>query len=105
MDGIGFILIFVLIVAYGVILDVALLARIFRYRAARVGGLIVPLVLITLLVGLAASPGERAGFFKGAPGGAPLVVLVVTSAVFLPFIVIAPLAQYRAMSQGRRWPG
>ena len=105
MDGIGFILIFVLIVAYGVIVDVALLARIFRYRAALVGGLIVPLVMIILLVGLAASPSERAGFFKGAPGGAPLVVLLLTGAVFLPFIVIAPLAQYRAMRQGRRWPG
>ena len=29
----------------------------------------------------------------------------MTIAVFLPFIVIAPLAQYRAMRQGRRWPG
>lgn len=105
MDGVGFILIFVLIVAYGMIVDVALLARIFRYRAALVGGLIVALVMIILLVGVAASPSERAGFFKGAPGGAPLVVLLMTSAVFLPFILIAPLAQYRAMRQGRRWPG
>jgi len=69
LDGIGFLLIFVLIVAYGMIVDVALLARIFRYRAALVGGLIVPLVMIILLLGLAASPSERAGFFKGAPGG------------------------------------
>jgi hypothetical protein len=105
LDGIGFLLIFVLIVAYGMIVDVALLARIFRYRAALVIGLIVALVMIILLVGLAASPSERAGFFKGAPGGAPLVVLLMTSAVFLPFIVMAPLAQYRAMRQGRRWPG
>lgn len=105
LDGIGFLLAFALIVAYGVIVDVALLARIFRYRAALVGGLIVALVMITLLVGLAASPSERAGFFNGTPGGASLVVLLITGAVFLPFIVFAPLAQYRAVRQGRRWPG
>ena len=105
LDGIGFLLAFALTVAYGVIVDVALLARIFRYRAALVGGLIVALMMIILLVGLAASPSERAGLFNGAPGGASLVVLSMTGAVFLPFIVIAPLAQYRAMRQGRRWPG
>jgi len=105
LDGIGFLLAFMLIVAYGVIVDVALLARLFRYRAALVVGLIVALVVIFLFFGLAASPSERAGFFRGAPGGASLIVLLVTSAVFLPFIVIAPLAQYRAMRQGRRWPG
>lgn len=105
LDGIGFLLAFALTVAYGVIVDAALFAKIFRFRAALVGGLIVALVVIFLLLGLAASPSERAGFFKGAPGGASLVVLLMTSAVFLPFIVIAPLAQYRAMRQGRRWPG
>ena len=105
LDGIGFLLAFALTVTYGVIVDVALLARIFRYRVALVGGLIVSLVMILLLVGLAASPSERAGLFNGAPGGASLVVLSMTGAVFLPFIVIAPLAQYRAMRQGRRWPG
>ena len=105
LEGIGFLLAFMLTVAYGVIVDVALLARIFRYRAALVGGLIVALVMIILLIGLAASPSERAGFFNGAPGGASLVVLLMSGAVFLPFIVIAPLAQYRAMRQGRRWPG
>ena len=105
LDGIGLLLAFALTVAYGVIVDVALLARIFRYRAALVGGLSVALVMIIFLVGLAASPSERAGFFKGAPGGASLVVLLMTGAVFVPFIVIAPLAQYRAMRQGRRWPG
>jgi hypothetical protein len=34
LDGIGLLLAFVVIVAYGVIVDVALIARIFRYRAA-----------------------------------------------------------------------
>lgn len=105
LDGIGFLLAVALTVTYGVIVDIALLARVFRYRAALVGGLFVALVMITLLVGLAFSPTERAGFFKGAPGGVALVVLVMTGAVFLPFIVIAPFAQYRALRQGRRWPG
>lgn len=105
LDGVGFFLAFALTVAYGVIVDIALLARIFRYRAALVRGLIVALVMIIVLASLAASPSERAGFFKGAPGGASLVVLLMTGAVFLPFIVIAPLAQYRAMRQGRRGPG
>lgn len=105
LNGVGLLLAFGLTVAYGVIVDVALFARIFRYRAALVGGFIVALAMIALLVGLIASPSERAGFFHGAPGGASLVVLVMTGAVFLPFIVFAPLAQYRAMRQGRRWPG
>ncbi len=104
LDGIGFFLAVALIVTYGVIVDVALFARIFRYRAALVGGLTVALVAIFLLLGVAASPSERAGFFKGAPGGAPLVMLLMTSVVFLPLIVIAPLAQYRSMREGRRWP-
>ena len=44
-------------------------------------------------------------FVNPGPGGASLVVLSMTCAVFLPFIVIAPIAQYRAMRLGRRWPG
>ena len=105
LDGIGFLLAFGLTIAYGLVVDVALLAGLFRYRAVLVAGLIGALVVIGLLFFLAASPSERAGFFKGAPGGAPLVVLLITCAVFLPFIVIAPLAQYRAMRQGVRRPG
>src|SRR4030095_805791 len=63
------------------------------------------LTVVSLLLGLAASSSERAGFFKVFSGGSGLVLLVVTSAVFLPFIVIAPFAQYLAMRDGRRWPG
>jgi hypothetical protein len=105
LDGIGFLLAFALIVVDGVIVDVALIAKVFRYRAALIVGVVVALALISFLLGQAASPGERAGFFKGAPGGAPLVVLLVSSAIFVPFIVIAPFAQYRALHQGRRSPG
>lgn len=105
LDGLGLLLAFALTVAYGVIVDLALFVRIFRYRAALVIGSIVALAVVFLLLGQAASPSERAGFFKGPPGGAELVLLVVTSAVFLPFIVIAPFAQYLAMRHGRRWPG
>ena len=105
LDGLGLFLAFALTVVYGVIVDGALFAKIFRHRAAVVGGLVIALVVIFLLLGSAASSSERAGFFKGAPGGASLVVLLMTSAVFVPFIVIAPLGQYRAMRHGRRWPG
>ena len=105
LDGIGFFLAFALIVAYGVVVDIALFANVFRYRAGMVGGIFVALVLIALLLAMAAAPGELAGVFKGAPGGAALVVLLLTGTVFLPFIVFAPLAQYRAMRQNRRWPG
>ena len=105
LDGLSLLLAFALTVAYGVIVDVALFARIFRYRTALIIGFIVALAVIFLLLGQAASPSERAGFFKGAPGGAELVLLVVTSAVFLPFIVVAPFGQYHAMRHGQRWPG
>ena len=64
LEGIGFLLAFALTVAYGVMVDAALFARIFRYRAALVGGLVVGLAVIFLLLGSAASPSERAGFFK-----------------------------------------
>ncbi|MCC2638257.1 MAG: hypothetical protein K0Q68_1976 [Moraxellaceae bacterium] len=104
LDGIGLLLALMLTVACGVIVDVALLARLFRHRAALVTGLGIAVAILLLLVGMAASPGERAGFFKGPPGGASLVVAVLTCAVFLPFIVLAPLAQYRALREGRRWP-
>jgi hypothetical protein len=104
LDGIAFILAFLLVVAYGVIVDLLLLAGFFRYRAALVVGFALALAVIALLLGAGASPSERTGFFKGAPGGAALVVLVLTSAVFLPFIVIAPIAQYRWMREERRWP-
>lgn len=105
LDGLWLLLALALTIAYGVIVDLALFARIFRYRAALVIGSVVALAVVFLLLGQAASPSERLGFFKGAPGGAALVLLVVTSAVFLPFIVIAPFAQYLAMRHGRRWPG
>ncbi|MGH8619337.1 MAG: hypothetical protein ACREUW_16740 [Burkholderiales bacterium] len=105
LDGLGLLLAFGLTVAYGVIVDLALFAKLFRYRTALVIGVIVALAVVFLLLSLVASPSERAGFFKGAPGGAALVLLVVTSAVFLPFIVVAPFGQYHALRHGRRWPG
>lgn len=105
LDGLGLMLAFVLSVAYGVVVDLLLFARIFRHRAAAVAGTIVSLAVIFLLLSQVASPGERAGFFKGGPGEPELVLLVMTSAVFLPFIVIAPFAQYQAMLDERRWPG
>ena len=104
LDGIGLLLAFVLAIAYGVMVDLALFARIFRYRAALVVGSVLGLVVVFFLLSQAASPSERAGFFKGAAGGPELVMLVLTSAVFLPFVLVAPFAQYRAMRDDRRWP-
>ncbi len=103
LDGLGLFLALALIVAFGVIVDVALLATMFRHRAALVGGLVVAALLIVVVAGLAFNPSERAGFFKGAPGGAALVVSSLTAAVFLPFIIVAPLGQY--MCRGGRGPG
>lgn len=105
LDGLGLLLVLALTVAYGVLVDVALLARIFRYRAALAIGTIAGLGVVFLFLTQVNSPSEWAGFFKGHPGGPELVILVGIAAVFLPFIVIAPLAQHLSMRQGRRWPG
>jgi hypothetical protein len=105
LEGIELFLAFALAVAYGLIVDLALFIRLFQYRAALVVGIIVALGVNFLLLGQAAPPTERAGLFNVYPGGREQVLLVVTSAVFLPFILIAPFAQYLAMRHGRRWPG
>ena len=105
LEGASLWLAFALSVAYGLIVDVALIARIFRYRAILVVGLIFGLLLIVLLLAQAASPSELAALDKGALGGASMVVMLVTSVVLLPFIVIAPIAQYRALRDERPWPG
>lgn len=60
--------------------------------------------MIVLLLGQAASPSERTALFGGAPSGASMVVMLLTSMVFLPFIVIAPIAQYTTMRHERPWP-
>jgi len=104
LEGISLLLCFAISVAYGLIVDVVLLARLFRHRAVLVVGLILSLLVIVLLLGQAASPIERAGMFGDAPGGESMVMILVTSVVFLPFIVIAPIGQYRAMRHEQRWP-
>jgi hypothetical protein len=104
LDGIELFLAFALIIVYGLIVDVALIARIFQYRAALAVGFVLALAITFFLLIQVAPPSVRAGFFKVHPGGWEQVVLVATSAVFLPFILIAPFAQYRAMRDGRRWP-
>ena len=105
LDGIELFLAFALVVTYGLIVDLALFIKLFQYRAVLVVGIIVALVVNFLLLVQAAPPSERAGLFNVYPGGREQVLLVVTSAVFLPFILIAPFAQYLAMRHGRRWPG
>lgn len=104
LDGLSLLLALALLVVYGVLVDIAVLVGVFRYRTAVVVAMLIAAAVIFFLVVVTASPGERLGFFKGAPGGAALVLSVATSAVFLPFIVIAPIAQHLSMRHGRRWP-
>jgi len=104
LDGIELFLACALIIVYGLMVDVALIARIFQYRAALAVGCVLALAITSFLLVQAAPPSERAGFFKVYAGGWEQVVLLATSAVFLPFILIAPFAQYLAMREGRRWP-
>lgn len=103
LDGVGLILAFLLIVAYGLCVDLALVARTFRSRVALVVGSIIPLALVSLFLFLLSTSTERAGLFDTIYGGWGFV-FVVTTAVYLPFIVIAPFAQYRSMRHGVRWP-
>src|SRR4051812_36159584 len=105
LEGVSLLLALVLTVGYGVIVDIGLLARIFRYSASLVVASVVALAVIFLFLGQSASASERAGFFNVFSGGSGLVLLVVTGAVFLPFVVIAPFAQYVSMRDGRQWPG
>ena len=101
LDGLGLLLALLLLIAYALIVDVALIARLFRFRAVLVVGVIVALVVAFLLLSQAVSPVERAGFIRS---GSSRVMLVVTSAVLLPFILVAPFGQYRAVREGQRWP-
>jgi len=104
LDGLGLFLAFVVTVAYGLIVDAALLGRVFRYRAAVVAGVVVALAVVFFFLSQTASTVERAGFFKMASGGSGRVLLLAVGVVFLPFIFIAPFAQHRAVSDGKRWP-
>jgi hypothetical protein len=105
LDGVGLFLALALTVVYGLFVDIGLLAGLFRHRAGLIGGLFVAVAMIGVVAVMVVSPNERAGFFGGAPGGAPLVILLATGAVFFPFIVIAPFAQYRAPREEGRTPG
>ena len=100
--GLALFLVFMLTVSYGVLVDIALIARLFRHRIAVAVGTMIALAVVFLLLRLAASSGERGAFFSGGSGR---VLFMVTSAVFVPFIFIAPFAQYLAMRHGRPWPG
>ena len=105
LEGIAFFVVFMLTVGHGLLVDGALFVRLFRYRAAVVVGSIVGVALALLFLGLAASRSEREPLFKLFSGGSGPVVLLLIGAIFLPFIVAAPLAQHRALRDGQRWPG
>jgi hypothetical protein len=103
-EGAALLLVFGLTLAYGFMVDLAVLVKAFRHRAAVVVALIVTLAVVLLLASLAASPPERAGFFKVFPSGSGPVVFALTSAVLIPFLFVAPIAQYQAMRDGRPSP-
>lgn len=104
LDGIELILAFLLAVAYGVLVDLLLFAGLFRYRAAAVLGSTLGLALACLLVVLSGPALAQTGFAKVVSGRAGIFALIVTSAVFVPFIVAAPLGQHLALRRGLRRP-
>jgi hypothetical protein len=104
LEGLSLLLAFALTVSYGLFVDLVMFVRLFRHRAALVICSVVGLALAFLLLSQFASPSERR-WLLGPTVGPAWVALVVTSAVFVPFIVIAPFAQYAALRHGRRWPG
>lgn len=81
LDGIALFLVFALSVAYGLIVDLAMFARIFRYRAALVVGSVVSLALGFLLRGQAAIGMDASALIAlkeplGAPDRAALRTLM-----------------------------
>lgn len=104
LNGAFLLLGFILVVLYALVLNLALIVGIFRFRVALVIGTVMSLSLAWLLLLACASPDERAGFFKMLSGGSGRVILVATGAVLLPFIVIAPYAQHLAARRGERLP-
>lgn len=95
---------FGLAIAWAIVVDVLVVARVFRSRAMLVLAIAIGIGALALLAGALAIPGERDGFFNGAPGGAMLVVLAVCCTVVLPFMLVGPIAQYRALRDGRGSP-
>lgn len=104
LDGISLFLAFAVTVAYGLFVDLAMFVRLFRTRAALVICSIIGLAVVLLFLIQFASPSERRSLL-GSSVGPAWVVVVATSVVLVPFIVIAPFAQYAALRRDRRWPG
>lgn len=104
LDGIGIFLALSLLAIWTAIVDIGLMVKLFRRRSILMGSLVLSFAVIALVFAAFASPSERTGFFKGSPGGAMLVIVIVTCIAFVPFIFLAPFAQYAAMQDDRRWP-
>jgi len=103
-DGAALLLVFALTLAYGLLVDLIVLANLFRHRAAVIVACIATLAVVLPLATLAALPTERTAFFRVFFGGSGPIVFALTSAVLLPFLFVAPVAQYRAVSHGRPSP-
>ena len=104
LDGILSLLSFLLLLTCGLLVDVALLIRAFRYRVVVVAACALAAAAVLLFLYAVASPGERAMFAKVLHGGAWRVVLAVIGVVLVPFLFVAPVAQYLALQDGRASP-
>lgn len=106
LDGIGMFLAFTLVVGWGLILDLVILApaQVLRRRGAAVACTVIGGLIVLLFLAMLALPAERAGFFKGPPLDSALAASLATCAVFLPFILFAPWAQHRALAEGLARP-
>lgn len=106
LDGIGLMLAFTLLVGWGLLLDVIILApaQVLRRRGAAIACTVISGLVVLVFLAMLASPSERAGFFKGPPGGSALLTSLATCAVFLPFILFGPWTQHRALLEGAARP-
>ena len=106
LDGIGLALAFVLVVGWGLMLDVILLApaQVLRRRGAAIACTVIGGLVVLCFLAMLAMPAERAGFFKGPPAGGALAASLATCAVFLPFVLFAPWAQHRALLEAAARP-
>jgi hypothetical protein len=104
LEGVSLFLVFLAVVLCGLLVDALLWGKLFRHAAVAAIGTVAGVALAALLGILLAAPVERAGLFKGLSDSWGPVVFVVTAAIFLPFIVAAPVAQYASMRRAQPWP-
>ena len=102
--GASLLLVFALTLAYGFIIDLVVLAKLFRHWLSVTVASFTTLVVVLPLVILAALPAERTAFFRVFFSGSGPFIFTLTSAVLIPYLFVAPIAQYRALRHGRPSP-